>query len=104
MAREGDNRYIEALLHRTRGDILLRRDPANAAPAVEAYLAASAVAREQGARSLGLQAALKLAKLYQSTGRPLEAHAVLAPALEGFAPTREMPEIAEAEALLSRLA
>ena len=56
------------------------------------------------ARSLGLQAALKLAKLYQSTGRPAEAHAVLAPALEGFAPTREMPEIAEAEALLSRLA
>jgi hypothetical protein len=32
-----------------------------AAPAVEAYLAASAVAREQGARSLGLRAALKLA-------------------------------------------
>jgi tetratricopeptide (TPR) repeat protein len=104
LAREGDNRYIEALLHRTRGDILLRRDPANTAPAVEAYLAASAVAREQGARSLGLQAALKLAKLYQSTGRPAEAHAVLAPALEGFAPTREMPEIAEAKALLSQLA
>ena len=65
--------------------------------AVRAALASSA-------RSLGLQAALKLAKLYQSTGRPAEAHAVLAPALEGFAPTREMPEIAEAEALLSRLA
>ena len=41
-----------------------------------------------------------LAKLYQSTGRPAEAHAVLAPALEGFAPTPEMPEIAEAQALL----
>ena len=33
--------------------------------------------------------------------RPVEAHAVLAPALEGFAPTPEMPEIAEAQALLA---
>ena len=35
---------------------------------------------------------------------PGEAHAALAPALEGFSPTPEMPEIAEAQALLSRLA
>ena len=104
LAREGDIRYIDALLHRIRGDILLRRDPANAAPAEEAYLAAIAVAREQGARSFGLLAALKLAKLYQSTARPVEAHDILAPALEGFAPTPELPEIAEAQALLAALA
>ena len=59
------------------------------------------LAPEQGARSFGLQAALKLAKLYQTTGRAVEAHAVLSPALEGFAPTPEMPEIAEAQALLA---
>ena len=47
---------------------------------------------------------LSLAKLYQSTGRPADAHAVLAPALEGFSPTPEMPEIAEAQALLAALA
>jgi tetratricopeptide (TPR) repeat protein len=47
---------------------------------------------------------LSLAKLYQSTARLAEAHAVLAPALEGFAPTPEMPEIAEAQALLTALA
>jgi len=35
------------------------------------------------------------------TGRAVEAHTVLAPALEGFAPTPEMPEIAEAQALLA---
>ena len=51
-----------------------------------------------------MRAALALAKLYQSTGRPADAHAVLAPALEGFAPTPEMPEIAEAQALLAALA
>ena len=41
---------------------------------------------------------------YQSTARPNEAYAVLAPALEGFTPTPEMPEIAEAQALMERLA
>ena len=41
-----------------------------------------------------------LPKLYHATGRDAKAHAVLAPALEGFAPTTEMPEIAAAQALL----
>ena len=60
--------------------------------------------KQQDARSFELRAALALAKLYQSTGRPADAHAVLAPALEGFSPTPEMPEIAEAQALLAALA
>jgi adenylate cyclase len=94
----------DALLHRIRGAILLKRDPANSAPAEEAFLAAIAIAQAQKARSFELQAALALAKLYQSTARPAEAHAVLAQALEGFPPTPEMPEIAEAQALLEGLA
>jgi hypothetical protein len=44
-----------------------------------------------------------LAKLYQATNRPADAHAVLAPALEDFSSTPEMPEIAEAQALLATL-
>jgi len=94
-------RAFEAELHRARGEILLQRDPANPAPAEEALRTAIAVAKQQGTRSFGLRAALALARLYQSTGRPAEAHAVLAPALEGFSPTPEMPEIAEAQALLA---
>ena len=78
--------------------------PDDPAPAEQAFLAAIAVAREQGARSFCLQAALKLAKLYQSTGRLADAHAVLAPVLGGFSPTPELPEIAEAHALLDTLA
>jgi hypothetical protein len=50
-----------------------------------------------------LRAALSLAKLYQSTSRPVEAHTVLVPALEGFSATPEMPEIAEAQALMATL-
>jgi class 3 adenylate cyclase/predicted ATPase len=101
--RTGD-RAFEAELHRARGEMLLERDPANPAPAEEAFLTAIAVAKRQGTRSFELRATLALAKLYQSNARPADAHAVLAPALEGFAPTTEMPEIAEAQALLTALA
>jgi predicted ATPase len=97
-------RAFEAELHRVRGEMLLQRDPGNPAPAEEALEAAIATAKRQGTRSFELRAALSLAKLYQSTGRPAEARAVLAPALEGFSPTPEMPEIAEAQAMLAALA
>ena len=97
-------RWYEAETHRIRGEILLKRDPGDASPAEEAFLTAIAVAQAQKAGSFELRAALTLAKLYQSTARPVDAHAVLAPALEGFAPTPEMPEIAEAQALLAALA
>jgi predicted ATPase len=93
-------RAFEAELHRARGETLLMRDPANPAPAEEAFLTAIAIAKQQTTRSFELRAALLLAKLYRSTARPEEALAVLAPALEGFAPTPKMPEIAEAQALL----
>jgi adenylate cyclase len=103
LATEMGERWTDALLHRFRGAILLKRDPANTAPAEEAFLAAIAVAQAQEAKSFELQAALPLAKLYQSTARPADAYAVLAPALEGFSPTPEMPEIAEAHALFASL-
>jgi predicted ATPase len=97
-------RAFEAELHRARGELLLSRDEDTFKLAEEDLQTAVAVAREQGARSFELRAALALAKLYRSTARPVEAHAVLAPALEGFAPTPEMPEIAKAEELLATLA
>src|SRR5208337_4339257 len=76
-------RWYDAELQRTRGEILLKRDAAHPAPAEEAFLAALDIARAQKARSFVLRAALSLAKLYQSTSRLVEAHDVLAPALEG---------------------
>ena len=104
ISQETEEHFSDPYLYRLRGDILLKRDPADPVPGEDAYRTAIAIAKDQGARSFQLLAALALAKLYQSTGRPAEAHAVLAPALEGFAPTPEMPEIAEAQALMERLA
>jgi class 3 adenylate cyclase/predicted ATPase len=102
LAEETGEHVTDPYLHCLRGEILLRRDPANPVPAEAAFQTAIAIADQQGARSFALRAALSLAKLYQSTGHPLEVRAVLAPALQGFAPTPEMPEIAEARALLAK--
>jgi hypothetical protein len=77
---------------------------AETALAEEAFRTSIAIAKEQGARSPVLLASLLLARLHQSSGRPAEAHDILAPALEGFTSTQEMPEIAVAQALLEVLA
>jgi predicted ATPase len=98
------HRAFEAELHRARGQLLLKGDAADPAPAEDAFLTAIAVAKQQGTRSFELRAALSLAKLYWSTARPAAAHAVLASAIEGFPPTTAMPEVAEAQALLTALA
>src|SRR5215471_1345735 len=103
LAGETGERWSDASLHRCRGEILLKRDPANTAPAEDAFLTAIAVAQQQTARSFELRAALSLAKLYHSTDRRADAHAVLASALNGFSPTPEFPEIAEAQTLLAAL-
>jgi predicted ATPase len=96
-------RAFEAELHRSRGEILLRQDSANSALAEEALLSAIAVAKGQATRSFELRAALVLAKLYQSIALPADAHAVLTPALTGFAPTCEFPEIKEALEMIAAI-
>jgi predicted ATPase len=95
--------WFDAESYRTRGEILLKQNAADPAPAKEAFFKAIAIAQVQKARSFELLASLSLAKLCQSTGRPADAHAVLAPALEGFAPTLEFPEIEEALELMTTI-
>jgi predicted ATPase len=103
MADETGEHWTDAFLHRLRGEILLKHERANIAPAEEAFLTAIAIAQQQRARSFELQAAHALAKLYQSTDRPADAHAILAPALEGFSSTPGFPVIEEAQKVLATL-
>jgi predicted ATPase len=98
-----ENRWYEAELHRIRGEILLKRDPTDTAAAEQSLQAAIAVAQSQKARSFELRAALSLAKLYCAANRDADAHAALAPAVEGFPPTHQFPELTEAQTLLSAL-
>ena len=104
LSQEGGDQLYDSNLLRLRGNILLKRAPADPAQAEEALETSLAIAKHQGARTFELLASLALAKLYQSTGRLVEAHAALAPALAGFSPTPEMPVIAKAQALLAALA
>jgi hypothetical protein len=91
------------MLHRIRGEIPLKREPANPAPAEKAFLTSISIAQQQKTRSFELQGALALAKLYRGTTRGLDARAVLASALKGFSPTPELPEISDAQTLLTAL-
>jgi hypothetical protein len=75
LALQFDSRFALSFLRRIRGEIPLQSDPTDLAPAEEAYKTAITIAKEQGARSFELLASLALAKLYQSTGRHVEAHA-----------------------------
>jgi hypothetical protein len=71
-------------LLRLGGDALVEIDPLGAAAA---YREALTVAGAQGSRALALIAALALAKLLRPIVEVVEAHAVLASALEGLVPT-----------------
>jgi predicted ATPase len=93
LAGETGEHWSDALLHRLRGEILLKCDPANTAPAEDALLTAIAIAQQQKARSFELRAALSLANFYHSTDRPADAHAVLASALKAFRPPRNFPRL-----------
>jgi predicted ATPase len=97
-------RCYEAEMHRIRAEILLKRDPANTAVAEQSLQAAIAIGQSQKARSFELRAALSLAKLYRAANRDANAHAVLAPAVKGFPPTQQFPELTEAQTLLAALA
>jgi predicted ATPase len=98
-----EERWYEVEMHRIRAEILLKCDPANTAAAEQSLQAATAIAQSQKARSFELRAALSLAKLYRAANRDADAHAVLAPVVEGFPPTQQFPELAEAQTLLSAL-
>ena len=98
-----EQRWYEAEIHRIRAEILLKRDPADTAAAEQTLQTAIAIAQSQKARSFELRAALSLAKLYRAANRDADAHAVLAPAVEGFPPTQHFPELTEAQTLLAAL-
>jgi predicted ATPase len=98
-----EERWYEAEMHRIRGEILLKRDPAKTADTEQSLQAAITIAQSQKARSFELRAALALAKLYRAANRNADAHAVLAPAVESFPPTQQFPELTEAQALLAVL-
>jgi hypothetical protein len=59
LAQQTGEHWSDAFLHRIRGELLLKRDPANTLPAEEAFLSAIAIAQQQKARTFELRAAMR---------------------------------------------
>jgi class 3 adenylate cyclase/tetratricopeptide (TPR) repeat protein len=94
-------RWFDSEMQRVRGELLLKRTPPGFAAAEAAFMRAIEIARSQQARTFELRAALSLAKLYQTTGRDQVASEVLVPVLAGFNAGPEVPEVGEAQRLLT---
>ena len=92
--------WLDAELHRVRGELLLRSDPPNVSAAEAAFNRALEIARSQQTKTFELRGALGLARLYITDGRAAAASEVLAPALVDFDTAQDLPEIEEAEKLL----
>jgi class 3 adenylate cyclase/tetratricopeptide (TPR) repeat protein len=94
-------RWLLAEMHRLRGELLLKLQPPDLAAAQSAFLRAIEIARSQRTRAFELRAGLSLAKLYQTIGRNQAACELLVSALAGFSASPELPEVEEAQRLLT---
>ena len=103
LAQQTGEHWTDAFLHRIRGEILLKRDPANTAPAEDAFLTAMAIAQQQKARSFELRASMSLARLWRDQGKPDEARDLLAPVYGWFTEGFDTLDLREAKALLDEL-
>jgi predicted ATPase len=94
-----NERFVEAEVHRLRGE-LLGRTKDRGAEAEACFRRALEVARGQGARSLELRAALGLSRLWHHQGRTEEAQRILAPRYEWFTEGFATADLLEAKDLL----
>jgi predicted ATPase len=103
LAQQTGEHWTDAFLHRIRGEILLKRDPANTSPGEEAFLTAIAVAQPQKARTFELRAAMSMARLWRDQGKRDEARDLLAPVYGWFTEGFDTRDLKEAKKLLDEL-
>jgi len=99
-----DERWWEAEIYRLRGILLLRQRGTPLAE-TEAWLQrALDVTRRQQAKSLELQAAMSLSRLWQQQGKRQEAYDLLAEVYAWFTEGFDTADLQDAKALLDTLA
>ena len=96
--------WFEAEANRIAGEVALKPSDGNAAKALTYFQRALAVARAQQAKSWELRAAMSLARLWRSQGRPQQARELLAPVYGWFTEGWDTRDLKEAKALLEELA
>ena len=97
-------RWCEAEVHRTAGEIAFKSPLADAVKAEAYFEHALAVARQQQAKSWELCAAMSLARLWRDQGKPQQARQLLAPVYGWFTQGFDTRDLREAKALLDELA
>jgi predicted ATPase len=96
-----DERFMEAELHRLRGDLF--RTSTDDTAAEQSYLKAIAVAQRQSGKLFELRAATSLARLWRDQGKRQQAHDLLAPVYDWFTEGFDTLDLKEAKALLEQL-
>jgi predicted ATPase len=97
-------RWCEAEVHRVAGEIALLSPEIDVAKAERYFEKALAVARQQQAKSWELRAAMSMARLWRSQGKPQQALELLAPVYGWFTEGFDTLDLKEATALLEELA
>ena len=97
-------RWQEAEVNRTSGEIALMSPKRDAAKAEACFKRALAVARAQRAKSFELRAAMSVARLWREQGKRDEAREILAPVYGGFTEGFDTLDLKQAKALLDELA
>jgi predicted ATPase len=97
-------RWFEAEVNRTAGEIALQSPEPDARKAEVHFECALAVARQQQAKSWELRAAMSLARLWRHQGKPQQARELLAPVYDWFTEGFDTRDLKEAKALLEELA
>ena len=96
--------YMDADLHRLRGELLLTRSVSRDAAEAEASFQKSLdVARRQQAKSWELRTATSLARLWRDQGKASEARDLLAPVYGWFTEGFDTADLKDAKALLDEL-
>jgi adenylate cyclase len=100
---ETGERYYEAEVHRTKGELVLARGVSNVVRAEQSFRTAIEVARRQKAKSLELRATTSLARLLAKQGKRDEARAMLAEIYSWFTEGFDTADLKDANALLEEL-
>jgi predicted ATPase len=96
-------KWCEAEIHRTAGEIALMSREPDAAKAQAHFERAIAIARAQKAKSWELRAATSLARLWRDHGERQQARDLLAPVYGWFTEGFDTADLKEAKALLDEL-
>ena len=98
-----NERWYEAEIHRTAGEIALLLPDSDLAKAEANFKHALSIARQQQSKSWELRAAMSMARLWREQGKRNEARQLLAPVYGWFTEGFDTRDLKEAKALLDEL-